>query len=458
MLTTREVRGVRVCRAPKPGKELTKDGLPRRGRKIGKVSKTVFDPSGMRVVGFIVRRPDLLWMFKRSDRFIALDAIEVRDGVICPVKGMDSWDDRAIKRMGVDWDTCIIWEGMPVRTSSGEDLGRVDDISFDEETGEAESLFLDDGGTARALVGSVEIPKELMVGYDDGLLIVKSEAAQCKLTGGLAAKAGEATAKVGIAAREGAHTAGKAVGKAVDKGSYGLGKAIGRIKRSVSGAAEEFKKEAPAPAKKPAAKTTAAAKATTAAKATAAKTASAKATSTTKTTAKATGVKATTAKTASTTSAQTKATSTKPTATKSGATKAGTAKSASSAKSSATKTASAKAATTKTSAAKATAAKSTATKTTKATATKTSSAKASTTKSAASQSASKASSGSAKKTAGAGSTSVKKSTTSRSASAKAAAPATKKSAGQAAVEHLKSAGGMFSGFKEEFDKARRDDS
>ena len=47
MLTTREVRGVRVCRAPKPGKELTKDGLPRRGRKIGKVSKTVFDPSGM---------------------------------------------------------------------------------------------------------------------------------------------------------------------------------------------------------------------------------------------------------------------------------------------------------------------------------------------------------------------------------------------------------------------------
>ena len=132
------------------------------------------------MVGFIVRRPDLLWMFKRSDRFIALDAIEVRDGVICPVKGMDSWDDRAIKRMGVDWDTCIIWEGMPVRTSSGEDLGRVDDISFDEETGEAESLFLDDGGTARALVGSVEIPKELMVGYDDGLLIVKSEAAQCK--------------------------------------------------------------------------------------------------------------------------------------------------------------------------------------------------------------------------------------------------------------------------------------
>ncbi len=452
MLTTREVRGVRVCRAPKPGKELTKDGLPRRGRKIGKVSKTVFDPSGMRVVGFIVRRPDLLWMFKRSDRFIALDAIEVRDGVICPVKGMDSWDDRAIKRMGVDWDTCIIWEGMPVRTSSGEDLGRVDDISFDEETGEAESLFLDDGGTARALVGSVEIPKELMVGYDDGLLIVKSEAAQCKLTGGLAAKAGEATAKVGIAAREGAHTAGKAVGKAVDKGSYGLGKAIGRIKRSVSGAAEEFKKEAPAPAKKPAAKTT------TASKTTAAKTASAKATSTTKTTAKATGVKATTAKTASTTSAQTKATSTKPAATKSGATKAGTAKSASSAKSSATKTASAKAATTKTSAAKATAAKSTATKTTKATATKTSSARSSAAKPAASQSASKASSWSAKKTAGAGSTSVKKSTTSRSASAKAAAPATKKSAGQAAVEHLKSAGGMFSGFKEEFDKARRDDS
>ena len=253
MLTTREIKGVLVCRKPPKGKEYTKDGLPRRGRKIGKVFKTVFDPSGLRVVGFIVRRPDLLWMFKRPEKFLALDAMDTSEGVVRATKGGASWDDAAIKRNGLDWDKCIIWEGMQVRTSEGEVLGHVDDISFDEVTGDIDSLFLDDGGTARALIGSVEIPHELMVGYTDdkgGYLVVKPEAAECKLTGGLAAKAGEASAKASIAAKQAGHEAGKAVGKAVDAGSYGLGKGIGRIKNSITGAVDEYRKEAPAPKKK----------------------------------------------------------------------------------------------------------------------------------------------------------------------------------------------------------------
>ena len=47
MLTTKEVRSVKVCRAHKPGKELDKNGVPRRHRKIGKVFKTVFSPDGL---------------------------------------------------------------------------------------------------------------------------------------------------------------------------------------------------------------------------------------------------------------------------------------------------------------------------------------------------------------------------------------------------------------------------
>lgn len=246
MLTTKEVKGVRVCRPHKPGKEYTKDGLPRHRRKIGKIYKTVFSPDGLKVVGFIVRRPDLLWMFKRPERFLALDAMDIQDGLICPVKGMDSWDERAIKRLDVDYETCIIWEGMDVKTSDGRELGRVDEISFDERTGELNSLFLDDGGTARAIVGSVEIPMELMVGYKNGVLVVQPEAAQLLPTGGLAAKAGEATAKIGAGAKEGAKKAGQVAGKAVDKGSYGLGKLIGRAKRSVTGAVDGFRQEIPA--------------------------------------------------------------------------------------------------------------------------------------------------------------------------------------------------------------------
>lgn len=268
MLTTKEVKGVRVCRPHKPGKEYTKDGLPRHRRKIGKIYKTVFSPDGLKVVGFIVRRPDLLWMFKRPERFLALDAMDIQDGLICPVKGMDSWDERAIKRLDVDYETCIIWEGMDVKTSDGRELGRVDEISFDERTGELNSLFLDDGGTARAIVGSVEIPMELMVGYKNGVLVVQPEAAQLLPTGGLAAKAGEATAKIGAGAKEGAKKAGQVAGKAVDKGSYGLGKLIGRAKRSVTGAVDGFRQEMPA--EKPAPK----ASSGSAAKGSAAKTAS----------------------------------------------------------------------------------------------------------------------------------------------------------------------------------------
>ena len=271
MLTTREVRSVLVCNKPRPGKEYTKDGLPRRGRKIGKVFKTVFDPSGMRVVGFIVRRPDLLWMFKRPEKFLALDAMDIVEGVIVPTMGGDSWDDRAIKRLGVDYDTCIIWEGMPVKTTDGLDLGTVDEISFDENTGELTSIFLDDGMASRALIGSVEIGDDMIVGYKKDHLEVLPEARELGLTGGLAAKAGEATAKASIAAHEGAEKAGKVASEAVDKGAVGLGKAIGRVKNTVSETRDEYRKQAGTPAKKKTASTQAKATSSSGTKSSAAK-------------------------------------------------------------------------------------------------------------------------------------------------------------------------------------------
>lgn len=243
MLTTKEVRGVKVCRPFKPGQELNRKGLPRHRRKIGKVYKTVFSPDGLRVVGFIVRRPDLLLMFKRPERFLALDAVDVQDGFIVPSKGSGSWDDAAVKRLDIDWDTCILWEGIDVRTRDGHELGHVDEISFDEQTGDMNSLFLDDGGAARALVGSVEIPAELVVGYRKGVMIVENEAARLMPTGGLAAKAGEATAKAGQKTKQGMAKADDAMSNAVDKGTTGLGRAIGGLKRGMSSAVENYREE-----------------------------------------------------------------------------------------------------------------------------------------------------------------------------------------------------------------------
>ena len=325
MLTTKEVRGVRVCRPNRPGKEYTKDGMPRHKRKIGKIYKTVFSPDGLRVVGFIVRRPDLLWMIKRPERFLAIDAYDIQDGLIVPSKGADSWDERAIKRLGVDWDTCILWEGIQVKTPDGTDIGHVDEISFDEETGELNSLFLDDGGTARALIGSIEIPHNLMIGYKKGVLLVQPEAAKLLPSGGLAAKAGTATAQMSQGVKKGAQQAGKTVGKAVDKGSYGLGKLIGRAKGAVTGARDEFKRETGGSAQKAAGTSKAAASgakpASTGVKASAAK---ASGTGKAATTAKASGTAK--AATSTKTAAAKGAASTKTSAIKTSTTKASTAK------------------------------------------------------------------------------------------------------------------------------------
>lgn len=253
MLTTKEVRSVKVCHGFKPGKELDKNGVPRRRRKIGKVSKTVFSPDGMKVVGFIVRRPDLLWMIKRADKFLALDAMDVQDGVIVATMGSKSWDDEARKRLDLDWDRCIIWEGMEVKTTTGVEIGRVDELSFDERTGDLNSLFLDDGATSRALLGSIEIPSELMVGYKKGILIVKPEARDLLPAGGLAAKAGEASAVVTAKTAQTQKAATEATAKAIEAGTVGVGKGVGRIKKSFTGAVDGFKKESGMGEKKPAA-------------------------------------------------------------------------------------------------------------------------------------------------------------------------------------------------------------
>jgi uncharacterized protein YrrD len=264
MLTTREVKGVRVCRPARAGRELTKDGLPRHGRRIGKVFKTVFSPDGLKVVGFIVRQPDFLWMFKRPERFLSLDAFDVQNGFVIPTKGAASWDEKAIKRLGLDFDTCILWEGIEVKTSDGRELGFVDDISFDEHTGELNSLFLDDGIASRALVGMVEIPADLMVGYKKGVLIVEPQAAELLPQGGVAAKAGEATAKASQNVRDVQEKASDAAAEGIEAGQRGIGKLITRTKNMVTDTVDSYREESgandepddgePAPKPKPAAK------------------------------------------------------------------------------------------------------------------------------------------------------------------------------------------------------------
>ena len=236
MLKTSQMTGVAVY-APKGSG--AKSGAFAR---LGKVHMTVFAQDGRRVVGFLVSRPDIAGMVKREDVFVALDSIAPCDGGVRVTKGAESYDDVARARLGIDWDACLLWSGMDAKTTDGKVLGYVNDASFNSKTGEVESFMVGDGGVAQSLVGSVLIPIDMMVGYQDGWMLVAPEAARQQLTGGVAAKAGESYARAKYEGKKAAAKAGKAAGEAVDKGSRAIGKQIGRTKGMFSSFVDEFKK------------------------------------------------------------------------------------------------------------------------------------------------------------------------------------------------------------------------
>lgn len=232
---------VLVPKKPKRGK----DGqMEDRWGKLGKVHMAVFTPDGSHIVGFTVKRPDIAGMVKRDDVFLAMDSWELdktdeKGRSIRSTRGDDSFDDKARERLGIDWDACIMWAGMDAKTTDGKELGYVSDAEFDERTGEVLRFYVGDSNLAQALVGTVEVPPSMVVGYRKGFMILKPEAAKIELNGGAAAKAGEGVAKmkvkgveIGEQAKQNAKETGEIAAKVVDKGSLELGRAIGRTQRA----------------------------------------------------------------------------------------------------------------------------------------------------------------------------------------------------------------------------------
>lgn len=199
---------------------------------VGKVHLTVFDPKGTRVVGFMVKKPDVASMIKVPDAFLALDSFVVCDLGLVATRGDDSFDDAARQRLGIDWDRCIIWAGMDAKTTDGKVLGWVSDVEFSPKTGQAKTFFIGDGAMSTALVGNIEVPVDLLRGYRDGYMLVDPKAAGLQLDGGAAAKAGVAYAKAKYEGGKAAQKAAASAGRAVERGAFGLGKMIGDTKRA----------------------------------------------------------------------------------------------------------------------------------------------------------------------------------------------------------------------------------
>ena len=201
-----------------------KKGKSDDNRRIGKVRRFVFHPSEKRVIGFIVKRPDLALMFHRSDVFVALDhASFTDDGVIVDLSGAAT-DEKARARLGVEWAKCLLWLGMQVITEDGEEVGRVGDVTFEAEGGRVVNIRRNEGLAARWLIGVEVIPAQLIRGFrfgvgskiadyqngdaadgedenadaaetNQGAIVVADEVRDLVPEGGLAQKAGDASAR-----------------------------------------------------------------------------------------------------------------------------------------------------------------------------------------------------------------------------------------------------------------------
>lgn len=274
-------------------------------RRIGKVRRFVFHPTEKRVVGIIVKRPDVALMFHRHDLFVAIDRIRVVENGLVMDDAPDSTDQKACKRLGIEWEKCLLWLGMEIVTESGQTLGRVGDVTFVEGTGRVVSMRRDEGATARMLLGVENIPAELVRGFrfgmgsqmadyedevkagEDGLsgdddsddapaedvenfgaILVADEVVDLDPEGGIAEKAGAATARMAHKGKQafekakvqGAEAAEKAkdvarekaapkmeelgekAGEAINKGAYATGRQIGRAKGMFAGFMDEYRK------------------------------------------------------------------------------------------------------------------------------------------------------------------------------------------------------------------------
>ncbi|WP_346697252.1 PRC-barrel domain containing protein [Thermophilibacter mediterraneus] len=231
-----DLTGLRVLVLKKS--KAAKDGtVTEKYQRLGKVHNAVFSPDGCRVVGLMVKRPDAVGMIKREDAFLALDSYRRFDEKnLLVTRPEDGLDVAAQRRLGLNWDACIIWSGMDARTTDGTSLGYVSDAEFEEESGRVERFLTTDGSVARALIGSFVITPEMVRGYRDGFMVVDSGGRAVGLDGGIAGAAGEGYARAKAMGAKVGKKVGAAAGEAVDRGSFALGRALGKAKRAISDA------------------------------------------------------------------------------------------------------------------------------------------------------------------------------------------------------------------------------
>lgn len=202
------------------GKALTGTGAA----ALGVVTNVLYHPGEPRVIGVAVRPTALLLVVDRPGTYLPLSALTFGpDGTHCGLAKLPS-TRRAAETLGYDPETTVIWTGMAVRGPAGEEVGRVSDVEFDEESGEVTRVDVGGGAVADVAHGRYLVPGDAVLGYLDGAVRIDGEMTYLEGSGGLAKAAAEGAVAVSAAVR--------AAGEAVVGASGAAGRTIKAAKES----------------------------------------------------------------------------------------------------------------------------------------------------------------------------------------------------------------------------------
>lgn len=210
--------------------------LSRGGKRLGRVGAVLFDASRPRVVGFQIDHPSLLGMIERRPHFVLLAEASAEGSDVLRLAGSRLPKDEAGEHtLGYSWDESVVWRAMPVRSADGESVGAVQDVVFDADSGDVRTLVISTGIVGDVALGRLEVPGELVSGFEGDAVIVLPGYNDIRAAGG-AAKAiasGAAAVKVrGGQVAEGALQVGVAASRAIGRSMKGgLGrKAMDKLK------------------------------------------------------------------------------------------------------------------------------------------------------------------------------------------------------------------------------------
>lgn len=157
------------------------------GRELGRVSAVLFHPSEPRAVGVQIHKGAVLGVIDQRPRYARLSEVRVTgdEALVIDADALprDADGERAL---GYSWDDTVVWHGMPVVSATAEPVGTVHDAEFDATTGELTALRVSTGAVGDLAVGRLDVPRELVRGFEGDAVVVEPTYGELAASGGAA--------------------------------------------------------------------------------------------------------------------------------------------------------------------------------------------------------------------------------------------------------------------------------